>query len=49
VSVAAFDGKRFVGHYDIRRRTREDVMQAGTLGIAALGGYRGVGPGDTDE
>jgi len=46
VSVAAFHGKRLVGHCDIRRGTREDVLHAGTLGIAVLRGYRGVGIGE---
>ena len=46
VSVAAFDGNRLVGHCDIRRRMREDVMHAGTLGITVLDGYRGVGLGE---
>jgi len=46
VSVAAFDGNRLVGHCDIRRRMRDDVMHAGTLGITVLDGYRGVGLGE---
>lgn len=46
VSVAAFDGKRLVGHCNIKRRMRSDVMHAGTLGIVVLDGYRGVGLGE---
>ena len=47
VSVDAFDGVRLVGRCDIRRRMREDVMHAGTLGITVLRGYRGIGLGET--
>ena len=46
VSVAAFDGTKLVGHCEVRRRMREDVVHAGTLGIAVLAGYRGVGLGE---
>jgi len=46
VSVAAFDGIRLVGHCSIKRRMRSDVMHAGTLGIAVLDRYRGVGLGE---
>ena len=46
VSVAAFAGNSLVGHCNIKRRMRRDVLHAGNLGIAVLDGYRGVGLGE---
>lgn len=46
VSVTAFDGNRLVGHCNVKRRLRGDVMHACTLGVAVLNGYRGVGLGE---
>ena len=45
VSVAAFDGRRMVGHCDVSRRKFGDVRHTGLLGIAILEGYRSMGLG----
>jgi ribosomal protein S18 acetylase RimI-like enzyme len=46
VSVAAFHGKKMVGHCDIYGRTLSDVRHTGVLGIVIIDGYRGVGLGE---
>lgn len=47
VSVAAFVRGELVGHCDIRRRKASEERHAGVLGVAVLGGHRGVGIGGT--
>lgn len=47
VSVAAFEGARMVGHCDVARRKSGDVRHTGTLGIAIMDGYRGMGLGES--
>jgi len=44
-SVAAFHGKKLVGNSEIHRPRFKDLQRSGTLGIAILDGYRGVGLG----
>jgi RimJ/RimL family protein N-acetyltransferase len=44
-SVAAFHHGRLVGNSEIHRQRFKDLRHSGTLGIAILDGYRGVGLG----
>lgn len=44
-SVAAFHNGRLVGNCEVSREPFRDVRHCGTLGIAIVDGYRGVGLG----
>jgi ribosomal protein S18 acetylase RimI-like enzyme len=45
ISVAAFHDGKLVGNCEVTRQSFQDVRHCGTLGIAIVDGYRGVGLG----
>jgi len=45
ISVVAFHGDRLVGNCEVIRSPFRDLRRCGTLGIAVISGYRGVGLG----
>lgn len=44
-SVAAFDGNKLIGNCEVVRQPFQDLRHFGTLGIAIVDGYRGIGLG----